>query len=148
MRSYLRRAIRHVVPSIAAGPNLAFKTSKRFDQRFPKTSRRTATPEFWATRRWFRSSSVTVSPSLSVSGLSICALVIGGARSGQIRPSKECYTTRCQDAETRPSDDLKDDLRFFPQYQAVFLYRIDAPEKAIAAIRSLEGKISETRMIG
>src|SRR5262249_32960312 len=42
---------------------------------------------------------------------------------------------------------LADDLHFFPQYQAVFLYRLDLPEKAVAVLRSLEGQISESRMI-
>ena len=66
--------------------------------------------------------------------------------SGQI-DLKECYTTDAKIAELDLVT-LEDDLHFFPQYQAVFLYRLDAPEKAIAAIRSLEGQISETRMIG
>jgi osmoprotectant transport system permease protein len=42
---------------------------------------------------------------------------------------------------------LKDDLGFFPKYRAVFLYRLAAPEKAIDALRSLNGTIDETRMI-
>ncbi|HKA25044.1 MAG TPA: glycine betaine ABC transporter substrate-binding protein [Candidatus Eisenbacteria bacterium] len=45
---------------------------------------------------------------------------------------------------------LEDDRAFFPRYDAVFLYRSDlvtrAPQ-ALAAIRRLEGKIDETRMI-
>jgi osmoprotectant transport system permease protein len=59
---------------------------------------------------------------------------------------KEAYTT-----DARLAGDafrtLADDLHFFPQYEAVFLYRLDLPEKAIAVLRSLEGQISETRMI-
>jgi len=42
---------------------------------------------------------------------------------------------------------LQDDLGYFPKYKAVFLYRLDAPIKAIAALRTLEGEIDETRMI-
>ena len=42
---------------------------------------------------------------------------------------------------------LKDDLGYFPKYKAVFLYRLDAPVKAIAALHTLEGQIDETRMI-
>jgi osmoprotectant transport system permease protein len=59
---------------------------------------------------------------------------------------KEAYTT---DARLAGNAFLAliDDLHFFPQYQAVFLYRLDLPEKAIAVLRSLEGQISETRMI-
>jgi osmoprotectant transport system permease protein len=59
---------------------------------------------------------------------------------------KEAYTT---DARLAGNEflALADDLHFFPQYQAVFLYRLDLPEKAIAVLRSLEGQIGETRMI-
>ncbi len=42
---------------------------------------------------------------------------------------------------------LQDDLGYFPTYKAVFLYRLDAPIKAIVALRTLEGEIDETRMI-
>jgi osmoprotectant transport system permease protein len=59
---------------------------------------------------------------------------------------KEAYTT---DARLAGNAFLllADDLQFFPQYHAVFLYRLDIPEKAIAALRSLEGQISESRII-
>jgi osmoprotectant transport system permease protein len=45
---------------------------------------------------------------------------------------------------------LQDDRAFFPRYDAVFLYRLDLEQRApaaLAAIRRLEGKIDETRMI-
>ncbi len=42
---------------------------------------------------------------------------------------------------------LQDDLGYFPKYKAVFLYRLEAPIKAIVALRTLEGRIDETRMI-
>ena len=42
---------------------------------------------------------------------------------------------------------LQDDLGFFPKYKAVFLYRLDAPIRAIVALRTLEGEIDESRMI-
>jgi osmoprotectant transport system permease protein len=45
---------------------------------------------------------------------------------------------------------LKDDRHFFPQYDAVFLYRRDLQEKApeiIAALKELGGKISAAEMI-
>ena len=42
---------------------------------------------------------------------------------------------------------LEDDLEFFPKYNAVFLYRLDADPKAISAIAALGGTIDETRMI-
>ncbi len=42
---------------------------------------------------------------------------------------------------------LDDDLRFFPEYKAVFLYRLDLDPAALAAIRSMEGQIDEKRMI-
>ncbi|MBV9866154.1 MAG: ABC transporter permease subunit [Abitibacteriaceae bacterium] len=42
---------------------------------------------------------------------------------------------------------LADDLNFFPQYKAVFLYRLDTDPKAIAAIRKLEGTFTEAKMV-
>ena len=42
---------------------------------------------------------------------------------------------------------LEDDLEFFPKYNAVFLYRLDANPKAISAVDALGGTIDETRMI-
>ncbi|MEO5722548.1 MAG: ABC transporter permease subunit, partial [Chthoniobacterales bacterium] len=42
---------------------------------------------------------------------------------------------------------LEDDLHFFPQYKAVFLYRLSLPPNALAALRKLEGTLDETRMI-
>jgi osmoprotectant transport system permease protein len=42
---------------------------------------------------------------------------------------------------------LEDDLRFFPKYEAVFLFRSSTRADAIAALRRLEGTLNETRMI-
>ncbi len=42
---------------------------------------------------------------------------------------------------------LRDDLNFFPQYQAVFLFRLDADPRVPAALRTIEGTLSPTRMI-
>ena len=41
---------------------------------------------------------------------------------------------------------LEDDQRFFPQYQAVFLFRFALSEEAVTALRKLEGTIDEERM--
>jgi osmoprotectant transport system permease protein len=41
---------------------------------------------------------------------------------------------------------LRDDRGFFPQYQAVFLYRLDADPRVVAALRTLEGTLDEKRM--
>ncbi len=59
---------------------------------------------------------------------------------------KECYST---DAKIAKYDliVLDDDLHFFPQYKALFLYRLDMPAKAIATLKTLEGKIDGARMI-
>jgi osmoprotectant transport system permease protein len=59
---------------------------------------------------------------------------------------KDAYST---DAKIAENDlvVLEDDNRFFPQYQAVFLYRQNLDPKGIAALRSLEGKIDESKMI-
>jgi osmoprotectant transport system permease protein len=41
---------------------------------------------------------------------------------------------------------LDDDLHFFPQYQAVYLYRLDLDSGAVAALEKLAGTIDEARM--
>jgi osmoprotectant transport system permease protein len=41
---------------------------------------------------------------------------------------------------------LDDDLHFFPQYKAVFLYRLDMDSRAVAALEKLAGTIDEARM--
>ncbi|MBC8103859.1 MAG: glycine/betaine ABC transporter substrate-binding protein, partial [Cytophagales bacterium] len=41
---------------------------------------------------------------------------------------------------------LRDDRQFFPQYRAVFLYRLDLPPGALAALKTLEGTIDEAEM--
>jgi osmoprotectant transport system permease protein len=59
---------------------------------------------------------------------------------------KDGYTT---DAKIAGFDlvALEDDRHFFPQYRAVFLYRLDIPADALKALRGLEGKIGVERMI-
>jgi osmoprotectant transport system permease protein len=39
-----------------------------------------------------------------------------------------------------------DDLHFFPQYKAVFLYRLDMDSRAVAALEKLVGALDEARM--
>ncbi len=65
-------------------------------------------------------------------------------QSGQI-DIKDCYSTDAKIAEYHLLV-LDDDLHFFPQYRAVFLYRLDAPPKAVTALQSLAGKIGQDRM--
>ncbi|MFL5331477.1 MAG: glycine betaine ABC transporter substrate-binding protein [Gemmataceae bacterium] len=57
----------------------------------------------------------------------------------------ELYTT---DGEILQHDlvMLDDDRKFFPVYQAVWLYRDDLPSDAVKAIRLLEGRITEEQM--
>lgn len=59
---------------------------------------------------------------------------------------KDAYTT---DANIAGSDleVLADDLKFFPEYKAVFLFRLDTPPRAIKALRRLEGTLNEATMI-
>ena len=66
-------------------------------------------------------------------------------RNGSINV-KDAYST---DAKIGENDlvTLEDDLQFFPQYKAVFLYRLTLPPSAIAALRSLEATLDEKRMI-
>ncbi|MDQ6860957.1 MAG: ABC transporter permease subunit [Verrucomicrobiota bacterium] len=58
---------------------------------------------------------------------------------------KDAYST---DAKIADYDlvVLEDDVQFFPQYKAVFLYRLDAPAAAIAALQRLEHSIDNARM--
>ena len=59
---------------------------------------------------------------------------------------KDAYTT---DAKIEENDlvVLADDLKFFPQYRAVFLFRLDTPPRAINALQRLEGTLTEAKMI-
>jgi osmoprotectant transport system permease protein len=73
------------------------------------------------------------------------ALGYDALRSGQI-DVKDAYST---DAKIADFDlvVLEDDQEFFPRYDAVFLYRLSLDEKAIDALRGLEGKIDQATMI-
>lgn len=58
---------------------------------------------------------------------------------------KDAYSTDARIAQ----DDLvvlRDDLGYFPQYQAVFLYRADLPGSAVSALASLSGTLDEAAM--
>ena len=59
---------------------------------------------------------------------------------------KDAYST---DAKIEENDlvVLEDDLRFFPKYEAVFLFRSSMSPGAISALRRLEGTLDEKRMI-
>jgi osmoprotectant transport system permease protein len=59
---------------------------------------------------------------------------------------KDAYST---DAKIGEYDlvALKDDQQFFPQYKAVFLYRLNLAPVAIKALQTLEGTLDEKRMI-
>ncbi|HEX4631034.1 MAG TPA: glycine betaine ABC transporter substrate-binding protein [Chthoniobacterales bacterium] len=59
---------------------------------------------------------------------------------------KDAYST---DAKIGENDlvVLEDDLQFFPQYKAVFLYRLSLPQNAVAVLRGLEGELDAKRMI-
>lgn len=66
-------------------------------------------------------------------------------RNGSIQV-KDAYSTDAKIGEFQLIA-LADDLQFFPQYKAVFLYRLDLPANAIAGLRNLEGSLDEKRMI-
>jgi osmoprotectant transport system permease protein len=59
---------------------------------------------------------------------------------------KDAYST---DAKIEENDlvVLEDDLRFFPKYEAVFLFRSSMSPIAISALHRLEGTLDEKRMI-
>lgn len=66
-------------------------------------------------------------------------------KSGEIDLT-EAYTTDAEIAEYHLVA-LEDDLGYFPKYHAVFVYRLDMPQKAIDALKTLEGTIPEDKMI-
>ena len=72
------------------------------------------------------------------------ALAYDALRNGQI-DVKDAYST---DAKIAVFDlvVLEDDAKFFPRYDAVFLYRLSLNDTAVAALRGLEGKIDEATM--
>jgi len=59
---------------------------------------------------------------------------------------KDAYST---DAKIEENDlvALEDDLRFFPKYEAVFLFRLSMSTDAIAALHRLEGTLDGKRMV-
>src|SRR2546430_8769424 len=80
----------------------------------------------------------------SISGIDH-ALGYAALGSGQI-DVKDAYST---DAKIAQYDlvVLEDDQKFFPRYDAVFLYRLSLDEKAVGVLQGLEGKIDEAKMI-
>ena len=58
---------------------------------------------------------------------------------------KDAYSTDAKIAENNLVV-LDDDLNFFPQYKAVFLYRLDMDSRAVAALEKLAGTLDEARM--
>jgi osmoprotectant transport system permease protein len=58
---------------------------------------------------------------------------------------KDAYSTDAKIAENNLIV-LDDDLDFFPQYKAVFLYRLDMDSRAVAAMEKLVGTLDEARM--
>jgi osmoprotectant transport system permease protein len=82
-------------------------------------------------------------PQQSVVGIDH-ALGYAALASGSI-DVKDAYST---DAKIEENDlvALEDDLRFFPKYDAVFLFRSSMSPDAISALRRLEGTLDEKRM--
>ena len=72
------------------------------------------------------------------------ALGYDALRSGQI-DVKDAYSTDAKIAQYDLTV-LDDNQKFFPRYDAVFVYRLSLDEKAAAALRGLEGKIDEATM--
>lgn len=59
---------------------------------------------------------------------------------------KDAYSTDAKIGEYDLAT-LRDDLNYFPQYQAVFLYRLAAEPQVIAALEKFAGTIDEAKMI-
>jgi osmoprotectant transport system permease protein len=72
------------------------------------------------------------------------ALGYDALRSGQI-DVKDAYSTDAKIAQYDLAV-LEDDQKFFPRYDAIFLYRLSMNEKTAASLRGLEGKIDEAEM--
>ncbi len=66
-------------------------------------------------------------------------------QSGEI-DLKDAYSTDA-DIQTKNLEVLDDDLGFFPQYKAVFLFRLDADSRLPKALETLTGKIDEPTMV-
>lgn len=73
------------------------------------------------------------------------ALGYGALKTGSI-DLKDAYSTDAKIAEYDLVV-LEDDQKFFPQYEAVFLYRHALTHKIVSALRATEGTIDEARMI-
>jgi osmoprotectant transport system permease protein len=58
---------------------------------------------------------------------------------------KDAYSTDAKIAENNLIV-LDDDLHYFPQYKAVFLYRLDMDSRAVAELEKLVGTLDEARM--
>lgn len=82
--------------------------------------------------------------SANVRGLSH-ALAYRGVQSGSLDVI-DLYST---DAEIRYYDlqPLQDDAKYFPRYDAIFLYRSDAPAELRRALERLRGRIDEPLMV-
>lgn len=83
-------------------------------------------------------------PAQNISGIDH-GLGYEALRNGSI-DVKDAYSTDAKIGEFQLVT-LEDDLQFFPQYKAVFLYRLDLPPNIIAGLRTLEGGFDEKRMI-
>ena len=59
---------------------------------------------------------------------------------------KDAYSTDAKIGENNLVV-LQDDRKFFPRYEAVFLFRLSLPPPAIAIFQKLEGTLDEARMI-
>jgi osmoprotectant transport system permease protein len=72
------------------------------------------------------------------------ALGYDALKNGQI-DVKDAYST---DAKIADYDlvVLEDDQKFFPRYDAVFLYRLSMNERAVASLRGIEGRIDQATM--
>jgi osmoprotectant transport system permease protein len=58
----------------------------------------------------------------------------------------DAYSTDAQISQFRLVT-LQDDLGYFPQYKAVYLYRLNMPRRALDALNSLAGTIDEEKMV-
>jgi len=87
-----------------------------------------------------------------LSGLAVEALDHGLAYEAMSRGAIQVMDVYSTDAKLKKYDlsVLKDDRHFFPSYQAVYLYRLDAPARfpgTFARLRAMAGTLDEATMI-
>src|SRR5438477_630777 len=87
------------------------------------------------------------SAAVACCGMRCCAATSTSIRSTRERCGRSSSPKRARAIAQYGLRVLADDLHHFPDYAAVYLYRAKLAPKAVAALRSLEGRVDEVHMI-